>query len=90
MSFELMLSMFGGNVFVCVCLSQSGGIRVDGRKLNIVAAISREDAVKLKDKKVKTHTGTRNLYLAREGCKLHLLLLPFLLPYPPSHTSFFQ
>ncbi|XP_071004863.1 RNA-binding protein 28-like isoform X2 [Oncorhynchus clarkii lewisi] len=47
--------------------SESGGIRVDGRKLNIVAAVSREDAVKLKDKKVKTHTGTRNLYLAREG-----------------------
>uniref|UniRef100_A0A8C8GRA1 RRM domain-containing protein n=1 Tax=Oncorhynchus tshawytscha TaxID=74940 RepID=A0A8C8GRA1_ONCTS len=44
--------------------SESGGICVDGRKLNIV---SREDAVKLKDKKVKTHTGTRNLYLAREG-----------------------
>ncbi|KAK6320148.1 hypothetical protein J4Q44_G00092550 [Coregonus suidteri] len=37
------------------------------RKLNIVTAVSREDAVKLKDKKVKTHTGTRNLYLAREG-----------------------
>ncbi|XP_064807854.1 RNA-binding protein 28 [Oncorhynchus masou masou] len=47
--------------------SESGGIRVDGRKLNIVAAVSREDAVKLKDKKIKTHTGTRNLYLAREG-----------------------
>ncbi|XP_041745750.1 RNA-binding protein 28 isoform X2 [Coregonus clupeaformis] len=47
--------------------SESGGIRVDGRKLNIVTAVSREDAVKLKDKKVKTHTGTRNLYLAREG-----------------------
>uniref|UniRef100_A0A6Q2XEX1 RRM domain-containing protein n=1 Tax=Esox lucius TaxID=8010 RepID=A0A6Q2XEX1_ESOLU len=47
--------------------SESGGVRVDGRKLNIVAAVSREDAVKLKDKKVKTQTGTRNLYLAREG-----------------------
>ncbi|XP_038857208.1 RNA-binding protein 28-like [Salvelinus namaycush] len=47
--------------------SESGGIRVDGRKLNVVAAVSREDAVKLKDKKVKTHTGTRNIYLAREG-----------------------
>ncbi|XP_076119315.1 RNA-binding protein 28 isoform X2 [Alosa pseudoharengus] len=45
----------------------SGGIRVDGRRLNIVAAVSREDAVKLKDKKVKVQTGVRNLYLAREG-----------------------
>ncbi|KPP63601.1 RNA-binding protein 28-like [Scleropages formosus] len=45
----------------------NGGLRVDGRKLNVVLAVSREDAAKLKEKKVKTHTGTRNLYLAREG-----------------------
>lgn len=44
-----------------------GGIKVDGRRLNIVAAVNREDADKFKDKKVKTHTGSRNLYLAREG-----------------------
>ncbi|XP_029910201.1 RNA-binding protein 28 isoform X2 [Myripristis murdjan] len=47
--------------------AESGGIRVDGRKLLIVAAVSREDASKLKVKKVKVETGTRNLYLAREG-----------------------
>ncbi|XP_018611631.2 RNA-binding protein 28 [Scleropages formosus] len=47
--------------------SENGGLRVDGRKLNVVLAVSREDAAKLKEKKVKTHTGTRNLYLAREG-----------------------
>ncbi|XP_036373537.1 RNA-binding protein 28 [Megalops cyprinoides] len=47
--------------------SEDGGLRVDGRRLSIVRAVSREDAVKLKEKKVKTHTGTRNLYLAREG-----------------------
>ncbi|XP_041794495.1 RNA-binding protein 28 isoform X2 [Chelmon rostratus] len=47
--------------------SESGGIRVDGRKLLIVAAVSREDASKLKVNKVKVETGTRNLYLAREG-----------------------
>lgn len=47
--------------------SEGGGLVVDGRKLNIVLAVSREDAVKLKDKKVKVQTGTRNLYLAREG-----------------------
>uniref|UniRef100_A0A8C1AR05 RNA binding motif protein 28 n=1 Tax=Cyprinus carpio carpio TaxID=630221 RepID=A0A8C1AR05_CYPCA len=44
-----------------------GGIRVDGRRLNVLPAVNREDAVKFKDKKVKTHTGSRNLYLAREG-----------------------
>ncbi|XP_030646630.1 RNA-binding protein 28 [Chanos chanos] len=47
--------------------SEAGGLKLDGRKLNVVAAVSREDATKLKKKKVKTHTGTRNLYLAREG-----------------------
>ncbi|XP_052008898.1 RNA-binding protein 28 [Xyrauchen texanus] len=55
----------------CIAASQdekeSGGIRVDGRRLNISAAVSREDAVRFKDKKVKIHTGSRNLYLAREG-----------------------
>lgn len=48
---------------------QQGGIRVDGRKLFIVLAVSKEDATKLKANKVKVETGTRNLYLAREGCK---------------------
>lgn len=55
---------------------QSGGIRVDGRKLFIVTAVSKEDAVKLKVNKVKVETGTRNLYLAREGCE-SALLIPF-------------
>ncbi|XP_037109231.1 RNA-binding protein 28 isoform X2 [Syngnathus acus] len=47
--------------------AEDGGIRLDGRKLLIVAAVSRDDAAKLKDKKVKVQKGTRNLYLAREG-----------------------
>uniref|UniRef100_A0A665V0Z9 RNA-binding protein 28 n=1 Tax=Echeneis naucrates TaxID=173247 RepID=A0A665V0Z9_ECHNA len=47
--------------------AENGGIRVDGRKLFIMAAVSREDAAKLKVKKVKVETGTRNLFLAREG-----------------------
>ncbi|XP_040895014.1 RNA-binding protein 28 [Toxotes jaculatrix] len=47
--------------------AENGGIRVDGRKLLIVAAVSRDDAAKLKVNKVKVETGTRNLYLAREG-----------------------
>lgn len=55
---------------------QSGGIRVDGRKLFIVTAVSKEDAVKLKVNKVKVETGTRNLYLAREGCESRLFI-PF-------------
>lgn len=48
---------------------QSGGIRVDGRKLFVVAAVTREDAAKLKEDKTKVESGTRNLYLAREGCE---------------------
>uniref|UniRef100_A0A3Q1G398 RNA-binding protein 28 n=1 Tax=Acanthochromis polyacanthus TaxID=80966 RepID=A0A3Q1G398_9TELE len=47
--------------------AENGGVRVDGRKLLIVAAVSREDATKLKVNKTKVETGTRNLYLAREG-----------------------
>ncbi|MGH0151631.1 UNVERIFIED_CONTAM: hypothetical protein FKN15_048139 [Acipenser sinensis] len=47
--------------------SENGGLKVDGRTLNIVLAVSRVDAMKLKDKKVLKPTGTRNLYLAREG-----------------------
>lgn len=48
---------------------QSGGLRLDGRKLFIVAAVTKEDAAKLKVNRVKVETGSRNLYLAREGCK---------------------
>ncbi|XP_053741219.1 RNA-binding protein 28 [Synchiropus splendidus] len=55
----------------CIAASQdegqSGGIRVDGRKLFVVAAVTREDAVKLKVDKKKVESGTRNLFLAREG-----------------------
>ncbi|TRY88360.1 hypothetical protein DNTS_022249 [Danionella cerebrum] len=55
----------------CIAASQddkeSGGIRVDGMKLNIIPAVNREDAAKFKEKNVKTQTGVRNMYLAREG-----------------------
>uniref|UniRef100_A0A3B4AGP7 RNA-binding protein 28 n=1 Tax=Periophthalmus magnuspinnatus TaxID=409849 RepID=A0A3B4AGP7_9GOBI len=47
--------------------AENGGIRVDGRKLLIVAAVTREEASKLNENKKKVETGTRNLYLAREG-----------------------
>lgn len=42
---------------------------MDGRRLIVAEAVSRENAERLKDKKVKVESGTRNLYLAREGCK---------------------
>lgn len=61
---------------------QSGGIRVDGRKLFIVAAVSKEDSAKLKVNKVKVETGTRNLYLAREGCESTRFMLFFSPPLP--------
>ncbi|KAJ3596566.1 hypothetical protein NHX12_002971 [Muraenolepis orangiensis] len=44
-----------------------GGICVHGRKLMVSAAVSRERASKLNEKKVKVESGARNLYLAREG-----------------------
>ncbi|XP_030072201.1 RNA-binding protein 28 isoform X2 [Microcaecilia unicolor] len=47
--------------------SENGGLRLDGRKLIIDLAVSRDEAHKLSQKKVKKPTGTRNLYLAREG-----------------------
>nr|XP_040024668.1 RNA-binding protein 28-like [Gasterosteus aculeatus aculeatus] len=47
--------------------AENGDVRVDGRKLLVVAAVTREDASKLKVDKVKVESGTRNLYLAREG-----------------------
>ncbi|XP_069567255.1 RNA-binding protein 28 isoform X1 [Brachyistius frenatus] len=47
--------------------AENGGIRVDGRKLLVVEAVTREDATKLRVNKTKVETGTRNLYLAREG-----------------------
>ncbi|XP_068132031.1 RNA-binding protein 28 [Hyperolius riggenbachi] len=47
--------------------SEDGGLMLAGRKLLVDLAVSREEAGKLRQKKVKKPTGTRNLYLAREG-----------------------
>ncbi|XP_073508660.1 RNA-binding protein 28 [Phyllobates terribilis] len=47
--------------------SENGGLKLAGRKLFMDLAVSREEAEKLRQKKVKKPTGTRNLYLAREG-----------------------
>lgn len=47
--------------------SENGGLKLAGRKLLVDLAVTREEAGKLKQKKVKKPTGTRNLYLAREG-----------------------
>lgn len=50
-------------------LLQSGGLKLDGRQLKVDLAVTRDEAAKLRTKKVKKPTGTRNLYLAREGCE---------------------
>ncbi|KAM4038001.1 RNA-binding protein 28 isoform 2-T2 [Anomaloglossus baeobatrachus] len=47
--------------------SENGGLKLAGRKLFMDLAVTREEAEKLRQKKVKKPTGTRNLYLAREG-----------------------
>uniref|UniRef100_A0A8C5QRC0 RNA binding motif protein 28 n=1 Tax=Leptobrachium leishanense TaxID=445787 RepID=A0A8C5QRC0_9ANUR len=47
--------------------SENGGLKLDGRKLVVALAVSRDEAVKLREKPVKKPTGVRNLYLAREG-----------------------
>ncbi|CAO2602951.1 RNA-binding protein 28, partial [Lemmus lemmus] len=46
---------------------EGGGLKLDGRLLKIDLAVTRDEAAKLQTKKVKKPTGTRNLYLAREG-----------------------
>ncbi|XP_063178038.1 LOW QUALITY PROTEIN: RNA-binding protein 28 [Chroicocephalus ridibundus] len=46
---------------------QGGGLRLDGRLLRVDPAVTREEARKLRGRKAKKPTGTRNLYLAREG-----------------------
>lgn len=48
-------------------LLQGGGLKLDGRQLKVDLAVTRDEAAKLQTKKVKKPTGTRNLYLAREG-----------------------
>uniref|UniRef100_A0A8D0G504 RNA binding motif protein 28 n=1 Tax=Sphenodon punctatus TaxID=8508 RepID=A0A8D0G504_SPHPU len=47
--------------------SEGGGLHLGGRRLHAHLAVSREEAQKLRGQKVKKPTGTRNLYLAREG-----------------------
>ncbi|XP_062990520.1 RNA-binding protein 28 [Elgaria multicarinata webbii] len=47
--------------------SEGGGLHLGGRRLRMDLAVSREEAQQLRNKKVKKPTGTRNLYLAREG-----------------------
>ncbi|XP_078091861.1 RNA-binding protein 28 [Mustelus asterias] len=47
--------------------SEKGGLWLDGRKLTVTLAVTREEAQKLAQKKSDKPSGTRNLYLAREG-----------------------
>lgn len=48
---------------------QGGGIIVDGRKLLIAKAVSRQKATELTKKEEKVKEDKRNLHLVREGCK---------------------
>ncbi|KAI5274072.1 Rna-Binding Protein 28 [Manis pentadactyla] len=47
--------------------TEGSGLKLDGRQLKVDLAVTRDEAAKLRTKKVKKPTGTRNLYLAREG-----------------------
>ncbi|XP_037023644.2 RNA-binding protein 28 [Artibeus jamaicensis] len=47
--------------------TEGAGLKLDGRQLRVDLAVTRDEAAKLRTKKVKKPTGTRNLYLAREG-----------------------
>ncbi|KAF6086722.1 RNA binding motif protein 28 [Phyllostomus discolor] len=47
--------------------AEGGGLKLDGRQLKVDLAVTRDEAAKLRTKKVKKPSGTRNLYLAREG-----------------------
>ncbi|XP_042325887.1 RNA-binding protein 28 [Sceloporus undulatus] len=47
--------------------SEGGGLYLENRRLRVDLAVSREEAQQLRSKKTKKLTGTRNLYLAREG-----------------------
>ncbi|GCC30743.1 hypothetical protein chiPu_0009197, partial [Chiloscyllium punctatum] len=46
---------------------EDGGLQLDGRKLIVTLAVSREEAKKFSQKSLRKPPGTRNLYLAREG-----------------------
>lgn len=46
---------------------QAGGLRLDGRQLRVDLAVSREEARRLRAPGAAKPSGTRNLYLAREG-----------------------
>uniref|UniRef100_S4RDD2 RRM domain-containing protein n=1 Tax=Petromyzon marinus TaxID=7757 RepID=S4RDD2_PETMA len=47
--------------------SQAGGLALDGRRLVVCLAVSRDEARTLADKRDAKPTDRRNLYLAREG-----------------------
>ncbi|XP_029140327.1 RNA-binding protein 28 [Protobothrops mucrosquamatus] len=47
--------------------SEARGLHLGGRRLRVDLAVSREEAQQLRSTKAQKPTGTRNLYLAREG-----------------------
>lgn len=48
-------------------MSKSGSVLLDGRSLDVVFAVSRQDIDQQKQNKTKETKDNRNLYLAREG-----------------------
>lgn len=48
--------------------SQNGMLQLDGRTIDAVVAVTREDLDKQKLEAKKEHKDKRNLFLAREGC----------------------
>ncbi len=53
--------------------SQNGMLQLDGRTIDAVLAVTREDLDKQKLEAKKEHKDKRNLFLAREGCKFFFL-----------------
>ena len=53
------------------CLNESRNytLQLDGRTLDAVLAVTRENLEKQKQEQQKEHKDKRNLYLGREGCK---------------------
>ena len=63
---------------LCFCLLQGEQISFNGRSLMVMPAISRSDAQDLRVKKsTKEAKDSRNLFLAREGCELHIVCFVF-------------
>jgi len=62
-------------VVTCVCAPvkvSEGGLVVDGRRLVVCRAVSRNAARQAMSQKMETTTDSRNLHLVRESCMFSL------------------